>query len=55
MESRRYRMGVDLLEVTTTLLVGLRPLSPGLARLAEASVERLFSPRLTAARSKAYG
>ena len=55
MESRRYRMGVDLLELTATLLVGLRALSPGLARLFEASVERLCSPRLTAARSKAYG
>jgi hypothetical protein len=55
MESRRYGMGVVLLELTATLLLGLRALSPGLARLVEGSVERLFSPRLLATQSKGYG
>lgn len=55
LESRRYRMGVDLLEHTANLLVGLGSLSPGVTRLVEASVERFFSPRFRAARSEGYG
>jgi hypothetical protein len=55
MENRRYRTGVYLLQRTSTLLVGLSAVSPGLAGLVEATVERLFSPRLGASRSEAHG